>query len=109
MNEVQRSHISSRNEREDRKGSNKTTICKAEFAIRQLMQMVAEGKTITISPDFCEPYTLTITDKDGNSQHTHNSYTYDEADQGANNLATVSFIDHILGEIGLSFSKGGEE
>ena len=95
MNEVQRSHISSRNEREDRKGSNKTTICKAEFAIRQLMQMVAEGKTIT--------------DKDGNSQHTHNSYTYDEADQGANNLATVSFIDHILGESGLSFSKGGEE
>lgn len=85
--------------------TNPSLVCKAEQAIREMMQMVADGKSIVISPDFGVPYTLKIADSHGNVKHTHNSYTYGDGDEDDIRRAVESFINHILGESGLSFSE----
>ena len=48
------------------------TVSRETLCLRRLMQMISEGKTITISPDFGSPYTLTICNEKEECKHTHN-------------------------------------
>jgi len=85
-------------------------ISDEKLALRNMIKLVSEGKTIIIMPDLGQPYTLSIIDKNGNEKHTHNSYVWDEADQQAIHHAVESLVNHLLGRGGLSFveEKAGE-
>jgi hypothetical protein len=79
------------------------TVARETLCLRKIMQMVSEGKTITIQPDFGSPYTLIICNEKEECKHTHNTYYFGEFDQQAVLLSVESLCNDILGGPGLSF------
>ncbi len=86
-------------------------VARETLCLRRIMQMVAEGKTLTLEPDWDGPYTLKISDPEKGTVHTHNSYSFDDLDEQAVLLSVESLCDQILEGRGLDFaqSKGGKK